>query len=123
MPPKQKTSPSKPALNETGKSKQKTLPKNVQKLLAHRTTRHLWSKFKRTAEKKKVAPEKLVEKRPRFVVKKIGGEKNGGERKVLQKKTPRYYPTEPAFKKRRSGHVCHKSHKRSLKPGIFLFQL
>lgn len=94
------------------------MPRNVQKLVSHRTTRHLWSKLKRTAAKKKVPADKLLQKRPKFVVKKIGGEKNGGERRVLQKRTRRYYPTEPVFKKRRSGHVSFKSHKRTLKPGM-----
>ena len=95
------------------------MSRNAQKLVSHRTTRHLWSKLKRTAAKKKIPADKVIQKRPKFVVKKIGGEKNGGERRVLQKRTSRYYPTEPVFKKRRSGHVTFKSHKRSLKPGKF----
>lgn len=95
------------------------MSRNAQKLVSHRTTRHLWSKLKRTAAKKKISADKVIQKRPKFVVKKIGGEKNGGERRVLQKRTSRYYPTEPVFKKRRSGHVTFKSHKRSLKPGKF----
>ncbi|OTF74742.1 60S ribosomal protein L6-like protein [Euroglyphus maynei] len=116
-PPKTKSSPAK-----ASGVKQNKLPKNVQKLVSHRTTRHLWSKLKRTAAKKKLAADKLIQKRPQFVVKKIGGEKNGGERRVLQKRTSRYYPTEPVFNKRRSGHVTFKSHKRSLKPGKFFYE-
>lgn len=91
--------------------------KNLEKLKNHKTTRHLWTKLKKTAAKKKIGIEKVMVKRPKFVVKKIGGEKNGGQRKVLQKKMSRYYPTEPIFKKRRSGRICFKHHKRTLKPG------
>ncbi|KAI2804538.1 60S ribosomal protein L6, partial [Blomia tropicalis] len=64
---------------------------------------------------KKVAPESLLKKRPKFVVKKIGGEKNGGTRKVLVKRQRKHYPTEPLNKKRKSGKVPFKAHKRSLK--------
>ena len=78
----------------------------------------MWAKIKRTAARKKVAPETLLARKPQFVVKKIGGDKNGGERRVYQRKTSKYYPTEPEFKKRRSGTVPFKAHKRTLKPGL-----
>ncbi|KPM11109.1 60S ribosomal protein L6-like protein [Sarcoptes scabiei] len=110
-------SPSSATMADLKTKKKKIQPsKNLEKLKNHKTTRHLWTKLKKTAAKKKIGIEKVMVKRPKFVVKKIGGEKNGGQRKVLQKKMSRYYPTEPIFKKRRSGRICFKHHKRTLKP-------
>lgn len=97
--------------------KRKVLPKNVKKLVTHRSTKHLWAKVKRTAKKKGVAPESLLKKKPKFVVKKIAGEKNGGKRKVLVKKGKKYYPTEDTPLRRRVGHITYKMHKRTLKSG------
>jgi len=100
------------------KGVKKVLPKNVKKLLTHRSTRPLWAKIKKTAKLRNVAPESLLKKRPKFVVKKIAGEKNGGKRKVLVKKAKKHYPTEDAPKRRRVGHITYKMHKRTLKPGL-----
>jgi large subunit ribosomal protein L6e len=100
------------------KSSKKELAKNVKKLVSHRSLRPLWAKIKRTAKKKKVSPESLLKKKPKFIVKKIGGEKNGLKRKVLAKKGKRFYPTEDKPRKRRSGHITFKMHKRTLKPGL-----
>jgi len=94
------------------------LPKNVKKLITHRSTRPLWAKIRRTAKSKKVPAETLLKKKPKFVVKKIGGEKNGSKRKVLVKKGKRYYPTEDKPKKRRIGQKTFNSHKRTLKEGL-----
>ena len=44
--------------------------------------RGLWEKLKKPYQKQ----EKKVEPKEKFVVKKIGGDKNGGERKVLVQK-------------------------------------
>lgn len=121
-PPKAK--PAAPAAKTAqGKGpKRKPLPKVLKKLVSHRSTQHLYAKLKRQAAKKKVAPESLLKKRPKFVVKKIGGEKNGGTRKVLVKRQRKHYPTEPLNKKRKSGKVPFKAHKRSLKQGkIFIY--
>jgi len=103
---------------KTAKPTNRSLPKKVKKLVTHRTTRPLWAKIKRTAKKKNVPPETLLKKKPKFVIKKIGGEKNGGKRKVLAKKTKRFYPTEDKPKKRRTGHITFKMHKRTLKKGL-----
>lgn len=43
---------------------------------------------------KKTTPRKKKEKKPVFVEKPIGGEKNGGKRLVLVKKRRNYYPTQ-----------------------------
>lgn len=99
------------------KSSKKVLPKNVKKLVSHRSLRPLWAKIKRTAKKKKVSTDSLLKKKPKFVVKKIAGEKNGGKRKVLAKKGKRFYPTEDKPRKRRTGHITFKMHKRTLKKG------
>jgi len=113
-------SPAKPAGKDAAKKsvKRKLVPKNVKKLLTHRSTRPLWAKIKRSAKKKGVAPESLLKKKSKFVVKKIAGEKNGGKRLVLKQKGRKWYPTEDKPKKKRTGHITHKMHKRTLKKGL-----
>lgn len=107
-----------PAASAAGKKVKKSpLPLAAKKLAGHRTTRHLWAKIKRTAAKNNVKPESLLKKKPQFVVKKIGGDKNGGSRKVYTKKVSKYYPTEPLQKKRKTGKTPFKAHKRTLKAG------
>lgn len=44
--------------------------------------RGLWEKLKKPYQKQ----EKKVEAKEKFIVKKIGGDKNGGERKILVQK-------------------------------------
>jgi len=102
----------------TKKKTARVVPKNVKKLMTHRSTRPLWAKIRRSAKKKKVPAEQLLKKKPKFVVKKIGGEKNGSKRKVLVKKGKRYYPTEDKPKKKRTGQKTFRSHKRTLKEGL-----
>jgi len=103
---------------KSGVKKRKVVPRNVKRLLTHRSTRPLWAKIKRSAKKKGVKPESLLKKTPKFVVKKIAGDKNGGKRLVLKSKGKKFYPTEDAPKRRRTGHVTYKMHKRSLKKGL-----
>jgi len=106
-------------LKATGAAKpKKSLPKNAKKLVTHASTRPLWSKLRKTAKRKGAAPESLLKKRAKFVVKPIGGEKNGGKRLVRIKKERKYYPTEDQPKKVRTGHVTYKMHKRSFKAGL-----
>jgi len=116
--PKAKTAPKQTTAKKAVKKPRVVLPKNVKKLLTHRSTRPLWAKIKRSAKKKGVAPESLLKKKPKFVVKKIGGEKNGSKRKVLVKKGRKWYPTEDQPKKKRTGHKTFRTHKRTLKAGI-----
>ncbi|XP_054155517.1 60S ribosomal protein L6-like [Oppia nitens] len=106
------------AAKSTKKTPKRVLPKNVRKLVTHRSTRPLWAKIRRTAKRKGVPAETLLKKKPKFVVKKIGGEKNGGKRKVLVKKGKKYYPTEETPKKSRTGHKIFAKHKRTLKAGL-----
>jgi len=111
--------PAAPAKAASGGSKKKSpLPKAAKKLLAHATTRPLWSRIRKTALRKKVAPSTLLKKKPNFVEKQIGGEKNGGKRKVRVKKERKFYPTENQPRRRRTGHVTFKTHKRVYKAGI-----
>lgn len=94
------------------------VPKKVKKLLLHKRTRPLWAKIRRMAKKKNVKPDTLVKRKPKFIVKPISGEKNGGKRLVRVNKGPRFYPTEPRPKKRRTGKITFKMHERHYKKGI-----
>lgn len=74
---------------------------------------------KRGIWKKKKAGQKPTAKQPRessVVEKQIKGEKNGGKRKVAQKKTPRFYPTEDSHGKRNQKKRTFKVDTREKKP-------
>lgn len=63
------------------------------------------------AKKAKKRPEKTV-------VKKIGGDKNGGERRVAVKRSSKFYPTEEKPWKLRKHVKPFSQHKRYLRPSI-----
>lgn len=67
---------------------------------------------------KKKTPKKVEEKKPLFVVKKIGGAKNGETRKVRAKKLANDYPTQDRAAKGTSRNFFSK-HARSLRPSLF----
>ena len=94
------------------------MPKALRRLASHPSTAVLLAKIKAKAKAKNVDPASLLVRKGKVVVKKIGGENNGGTRKVLvgkRKKT--WYPTEDPPKKRTGRHT-YKKHKRTIKKGI-----
>ncbi|ELU07814.1 hypothetical protein CAPTEDRAFT_152321 [Capitella teleta] len=68
------------------------------------------------AKKAVAAPKRLNE--PKTVEKKIGGEKNGGTRKVTLPRQCRYYPTQEDPRKIKGRKKPFKDHKRKIRSSI-----
>jgi large subunit ribosomal protein L6e len=64
------------------------------------------------------AAKKTKKRAERNLVKQVGGEKNGGTRKVAVRRTPRYYPTEEKSWKLRKHVKPFSQHKRYLRSSI-----
>uniref|UniRef100_A0A1B6G4Q2 60S ribosomal protein L6 n=1 Tax=Cuerna arida TaxID=1464854 RepID=A0A1B6G4Q2_9HEMI len=62
-------------------------------------------------------PKKEKPKKKRFIVKQIGGEKNGGTRKVILTRKTASYPTCDRIR-RHPAKKCFKDHKRRLRPAL-----
>jgi len=90
----------------------------LKKIIVHKRTKPLYVKMKRIARKRGIPVDDMLVKRKTYLTKKVKGEHNGGERKVLMKKGPRFYPTETRPKKSKTGRVTHKSHPRKFKKGL-----
>nr|WOS60122.1 ribosomal protein L6 [Mylabris sibirica] len=84
---------------------------------------HKKALYKFVGKKTKATPKI---KKPKFVVKPIGGDKNGKERVVLLKKRRNYYPTQDKIKKHPAKKLF-RQHKRKLRstltPGTVLILL
>lgn len=90
----------------------------LKKIIVHKRTKPLYVKLKKIAKKRGVPVEQVLVPRKKYVVKKVKGAQNGGERKVLVKRGPKFYPTETRPNKNKTGRVCHKSHPRKFKKGL-----
>lgn len=90
----------------------------LKKVIVHKRTKPLYVKLKALARKRGVTVDDVLVKRKKYVVKKVGGAQNGGERKVLVKRGPKFYPTETRPKKSKTGRVIHKNHPRRFKKGL-----
>ena len=96
----------------------KAVPKALKKLATHRRTAFLLSKIKAKAKAKNVDPATLLVKKGKVVTKKVGGDKNGGTRRVLVGKKKRsFYPTEDT-PRTKHGRATVKKHVKKLKAGL-----
>lgn len=80
--------------------------------------RGLWhiEKWKKQNEKK--PEDRRPKKQTRIVEKKVGGDKNGGTRKVRASRFPKSYPTEDRPRKLRTNKKTFSEHKHTLRPTI-----
>nr|CAD2207558.1 unnamed protein product [Meloidogyne enterolobii] len=81
--------------------------------------RGLWEKLKKPFQKQ----EKKVETQEKYIVKKIGGDKNGGERKILVQKPPKLLPQVPQLLKRNKRKTKKVPLRKSITPGTILIIL
>jgi len=89
-----------------------------------RLSRSAAYKAKGKFKKNKPAVAKKAEKKPTFVVKQVKGDKNGKERKVPVRRTPRFYPAEDAPKPLASRKTARPAKLRaSITPGSILILL
>ena len=78
--------------------------------------RGMWIKLKKPFQKQ---PRKTDQKE-KFIVKKIGGDKNGGERKVPVQKAPKLLPQVPEVQKRVKRKTKKVPLRKSITPGTIL---
>lgn len=90
----------------------------LKKIVTHKRTKPLYVKLKAIAKKRGVPVDDVLVQRKKYVLKKVKGAQNGGERKVIVKKGPKFYPTETRPSKNKTGRVCHKNHPRKFKKGL-----
>jgi len=69
-------------------------------------------------KEKPATPKPEAVKKPKFVTKTIGGEKNGEKRNVRINRLPRHLPTQVAKRKLVNSKKAFSQHKRNLRPSI-----
>lgn len=80
--------------------------------------RGLWHIEQWKKQNQKKPEDRKPKKATRVVEKKVGGDKNGGTRKVRVSRFPRSYPTEDRPKKLRTNKKSFSEHKHSLRKSI-----
>jgi large subunit ribosomal protein L6e len=80
--------------------------------------RGLWHVEKWRKQNEKKPEDKRPKKPTRVVEKQVGGDKNGGKRRVRVSRFPRSYPTEDRPRKLRTNRKAFSQHKHSLRKSI-----
>jgi len=100
-----------------GKRRNYKLPTGVYRFSRNRMIKKR-ALYRYMNQERKVEPKKRKSRPKRYIIKKIGGEKNGGTRRIRVKKLPKYYPTESRPRKPFTRKTFFCDHKRKLRKSI-----